>query len=301
VPASLITLIGPGITSEHVSDLERALNAAFDQANAGLAPTEPRHASALADLEIRQWRFDARVGDVRAALDRFVSQTRSQGIEVLITPAHLADAGPRLIVTDVDSTLIRDEVIELLADHAGARDEVAAITESAMRGELDFTQSLVQRVSALAGLEASVHEEVLRALRLSAGVENLCATLKKSGDYIGVVSGGFIEIVEPLAASLGIDFARANRLKVLDGKLTGEVTGTVVDREVKAQTLRAWANECGVPLERTIAIGDGANDLSMLATAGLGVAFNAKPVVAQEADVAIVGERLDVVLAVLGS
>lgn len=300
MPASLITLIGPGIASEHVSALERALEAAFDIKSVPLTLTAPAHAANLSDLEIRQWQFDAPLRSVRAALSQFVTRTRSEGIEALITPAALAQPGPRLIVTDVDSTLIRDEVIELLADHAGARDEVAAVTEAAMRGELDFTQSLIQRVAALAGLDVSVYDKVLNSLRLSAGVENLCHALKRSGDYIGVVSGGFIEIVEPLAAGLGIDYARANRLGVAAGKLTGDVTGTIVDREVKAETLQSWAKECGVPLERTIAIGDGANDLSMLSTAGLGVAFNAKPVVAEQADTTIIGERLDVVLAVLG-
>lgn len=294
MPASLITLIGPAVDAQIIASLEATLPGALS------APPTPG-VGALNGLEVRQWHTESPVAQARAALSDFAASTRALGVEVLVTPAHLAEPGPRLVVTDVDSTLILDEVIELLADHAGSRDEVEAVTEAAMRGELDFTQSLIQRVATLRGLDSSVYEAVLTSLRLSAGVENLCRTLKSSGDFLGVVSGGFIEVVQPLADGLGIDFARANELEIEGGKLTGRVSGTVVDREVKAETLRAWAGQCGVPIERTIAIGDGANDLAMLAAAGLGVAFNAKPVVAAQADTAIVGKRIDVILAALGA
>ncbi|MBD3780418.1 MAG: phosphoserine phosphatase SerB [Micrococcales bacterium] len=196
---------------------------------------------------------------------------------------------------DVDSTLITQEVVELLAAHAGSRDEVAAITERAMRGDLDFTASLRARVATLAGLPVSVFAEVLEEVVVTPGAVELLAELDRRGWPVGLVSGGFVEVVGPLAARLGIPRYRANALEVSGGALTGRVAGEVVDRAVKARTLREYAAETGVPLERTVAIGDGANDLDMLAAAGLGVAFNAKPVVCEQAD-AVVRGRLDAVL-----
>lgn len=197
---------------------------------------------------------------------------------------------------DVDSTLITAEVIELLAEHAGSRAEVADITDRAMRGELDFAASLHARVATLAGLPTSVFADVLAEVRLTPGATELLAELARRGWHVGLVSGGFVEVVGPLADRLGIPRYRANALEVADGRLTGRVRGEVVDRAVKAATLRRFAAETGVPLDRTVAIGDGANDLDMLATAGFGIAFNAKPVVCDQAD-AVVRDRLDAVLA----
>ena len=201
---------------------------------------------------------------------------------------------------DVDSTLLRDEVIELLARHAGREAEVREITERAMRGELDFAQSLRERVAALAGLPATVCEDVRREVRLSRGARTLVATLKDLGLAVGVVSGGFIEVVGPLAEELGITYAAANRLEVADGRLTGRVDGPIVDRAAKADYLRRWAAAENLPLTRTIAIGDGSNDLDMLAAAGLGIAFNAKPVVRASADAALNQPYLDAVLFLMG-
>ncbi len=200
---------------------------------------------------------------------------------------------------DVDSTLVDGEVIEMLAAHAGVLDEVAAVTESAMRGELDFAESLHARVRLLAGLPVEVLETVLAGIRLTPGATELVAAVQAAGWPIGLVSGGFAEVVEPLAARLGIDFVRANRLEVSAGVLTGRVTGPVIDRAAKAAALRELAERHGVDLADTVAVGDGANDLDMIEAAGLGIAFNAKPIVAERADASVRG-RLDAVLPLLG-
>jgi phosphoserine phosphatase len=218
------------------------------------------------------------------------------------TSAH-ADAAPaerRLVVMDVDSTLITGEVVEMLAARAGARAAamVADITEAAMRGELDFTESLHRRVAALAGLPVGVLSQVRDEVELTPGARELLAELHRRGWPVGLVSGGFAEIVEPLAASLGVARTEANRLEVADGVLTGRVVGPVVDRAAKAEALRRFAAAEGLDVARSVAIGDGANDVDMIALAGLGIAFNAKPVVRARAD-ACVDDRLDAVLAVI--
>lgn len=223
-----------------------------------------------------------------------------EGVDIAVSAAGLARRGRRLVVMDVDSTLIQDEVIELLARHAGREAEVAAVTERAMAGELDFEQSLHARVATLEGLDASVLGEVRDAVRLTPGARTLVRTLKRLGFTVALVSGGFIEIVQPIADELGIDHSRANRLEIVDGRLTGRVIGDVVDRQGKATALREFAEAAGLPLARTVAIGDGANDLDMLGTAGLGIAFNAKPVVREQADTAVNVPYLDAVLHLLG-
>jgi len=192
-----------------------------------------------------------------------------------------------LLVLDADSTLLRDEVIELLADEAGRRDEVAAATEAAMRGEVDFAASLRARVAELRGVPVSAFPRVRDRVEPTPGVRELTAAVHERGGVVGVVSGGFHEILDDLAPGLGVDMWRANRLAVRDGALTGEVDGPVVDAAVKAATLEEWAAEHDVPRRATYAIGDGANDLRMLARAGLGLAFNAKPAVRRHADLVI--------------
>ncbi len=203
---------------------------------------------------------------------------------------------PWLIVMDVDSTVIRDEVIELIAGHAGVRDEVAAVTEAAMRGELDFAQSLRARVALLEGLPESVLEEVWGEVRFTPGAHELCAGLRERGHIIALVSGGFTHVVEHIGAALGVQHLRANVLELVDGRLTGRVIGAIVDRAGKAAALRHYAELHDIPLERTVAIGDGANDLDMMEVAAIGIAFNAKPVVQAAADHAINGPRLDAAL-----
>lgn len=201
------------------------------------------------------------------------------------------------VVFDVDSTLIEDEVIELLADVAGKRAEVAEVTERAMRGELDFAESLVERVATLAGLPESVFESVLGRVRITQGAKETIRAIQANGGKVGAVSGGFSQILTPLAKQLNLDFHRANELEVLDGKLTGKVIGDIIDKNAKANALTEWSNQTG--LDQTVAVGDGANDLAMMAIAGLGVAFNAKPIVKEQADVVLEGNDLRELLDVL--
>jgi phosphoserine phosphatase len=223
-----------------------------------------------------------------------------QGVDVAVQSADLLRRGMRLIVMDVDSTLIQGEVIEMLAAHAGCEAEVARVTEAAMRGELDFADSLRERVALLAGLDASCLDDVYADLVLSPGARTTVRTLKRLGYRFAIVSGGFSQITDRLAADLGIDFAAANELEIVDGKLTGRVVGEIVDRAGKARALRRFAAEAGVSEAATIAIGDGANDLDMLSAAGLGIAFNAKPLVQQAAHTAVNVPYLDTVMYLLG-
>ena len=207
-----------------------------------------------------------------------------------------------LVVFDVDSTLIEDEVIELLADVAGKRAEVAAITERAMAGELDFAASLIERVGALAGLPESVFVDVFKRITVTTGAKKLIDAIHAAGGRVGAVSGGFNQVLAPLAELLSLDFARANELEVIDGKLTGKVIGKIIDRTEKKNALLEWAKLAGFEVAQTVAVGDGANDLEMMQAAGLSVAFNAKPIVREQAnlviakhDLAQLGEALGVI------
>ncbi|SJM53086.1 phosphoserine phosphatase SerB [Gulosibacter sp. 10] len=206
-----------------------------------------------------------------------------------------------LVVLDVDSTLIEDEVIELVADYAGVRDRVADVTERAMRGELDFEGSLRERVALLAGVSLEEVAEVRRRIRVTAGVPEMIEAVHAGGGRVGAVSGGFHEILDPLAADLGLDLWRANRFESdAAGRLTGRVSGPIIGREAKAHTLRSWAQSLDVPMERTVAVGDGANDLGMMAIAGLSVAFDAKPVVRERASVVLRDRDMTALLPLLG-
>lgn len=223
-----------------------------------------------------------------------------ESVDVAVERAGLARRAKRLIVFDVDSTLIQGEVIEMLAAHAGVEDEVRQVTEAAMRGELDFSESLRQRVATLAGLDASVIDEVAERIELTPGARTTIRTLRRLGFRCGVVSGGFRQVIEPLAHELELDFVQANTLEIRDGKLTGAVVGEIVDRAAKAVALRRFAAETGVAMEQTVAVGDGANDIDMLNAAGLGIAFNAKPALREVADAALSHPFLDAVLFILG-
>ena len=223
-----------------------------------------------------------------------------QGVDIAVQPVTLLRRGMRLVVLDVDSTLIRGEVIEMLAAHAGVEDEVARITAAAMRGELDFEESLRTRVALLAGLEESALDKVYDAIVVTPGARTMVRTLRRLGYRFAIVSGGFSQITDRLAEDLQIHYARANELEIVDGRLTGRILGKIVDRAGKATALRDFAAEVGVPEAAVIAIGDGANDLDMLNAAGLGIAYNAKPIVQDAADTSVNVPYLDAVLYLLG-
>jgi len=254
----------------------------------------------LAQQPVTCIELDVSGGDPAMLREDLARAAVEQGIDVAVQRGGLHRRALRLIVMDVDSTLIQDEVIDLLAARAGCAAEVAKVTAAAMGGELDFTASLRERVSLLAGLPAEVLEEVRAGLRLTAGARTLIGTLGGLGYKSGIVSGGFIQVIGPLAAELGIGYVAANELEISAGKLTGRLRGPVIDRAGKAEALRRFAADAGVPLSQTVAVGDGANDLDMIAAAGLGVAFNAKPVVRDAADTSLSVPYLDAILYLLG-
>jgi phosphoserine phosphatase len=234
---------------------------------------------------------------LRAAL---ATEAVEQRVDVAVQRAGLHQRAKRLIVMDVDSTLILGEVIELLAEHSGQQQKVKELTDAAMRGELDFEGSLRERVALMAGVDASAIDDVRAKLRLASGARRLVRTLKRLDYKFAIVSGGFSQVTDALVEELGIDYSAANTLEIVDGKLTGRVIGPVIDRAGKAAALERFAAEAKVPISQTVAIGDGANDLDMLQAAGLGIAYNAKAVVKRVADTAVSVPYLDTILFLLG-
>jgi phosphoserine phosphatase len=234
---------------------------------------------------------------LRAAL---VQAAEESGVDIAVEPAGLRRRAKRLVVLDVDSTLIRDEGIDVLAVRAGVGEQVADVTERAMVGELDFADSLRERVALLAGLPLEEVVATRDALRLTPGARTFVRTLRRLGFHVGVVSGGFTVFTDRFVDELDLDFAAANELEVVDGKLTGRVVGGVVDRAGKARALERFAEQFGVPLSQTVAVGDGANDIDMLEAAGLGIAFNAKAALRAAADTSVNLPYLDSILFILG-
>jgi len=237
------------------------------------------------------------VGNIKKSLAEVANTT---SVDIGVQAGGLQRRAKKLVVLDVDSTLIQQEVIELLAEHAGVRPKVKEITDRAMNGEIDFAQALQERVQLLSGLSEKIIDEVRAQITLTPGARTLIRTLKKLHHKVGIVSGGFTEVITPIAQELGIDFIAANHLEIRDGKLTGKTKGDIIDRAGKANALRKFAALADVDLADTVAIGDGANDLDMIALAGLGIAFNAKPLVRASADTSVNTPYLDSVLYLLG-
>jgi phosphoserine phosphatase len=254
----------------------------------------------LADRPVTCIEFDVSGADPAGLRTDLARESVDLGVDVAVQRGGLHRRAMRLVVMDVDSTLLRDEAIELLAARAGCAAEVGEVTAAAMRGEIDFAASLQRRVALLEGLDAAVIDEVATSARLAPGARTLIRTLKRLGYRCGVVSGGFTQITDWLTLELGLDFAEANTLEIADGKLTGRLVGQVIDRPGKERALRHFAAAAGVPLSQTVAVGDGANDLDMISAAGLGVAFNAKPAVRSAADTSLSVPHLDAILYLLG-
>jgi phosphoserine phosphatase SerB len=235
--------------------------------------------------------------ELRTTLATAAKETNT---DIAVERAGLHRRAKRLLVMDVDSTLVQGEIIEMLAEHAGCADQVARVTEATMAGELDFTESLRARVALLRGLPESVLDEVRAKVQLMPGARTLIRTVRRMGFRCGVVSGGFTQFTDDLVRTLGLDFAAANTLEIVDGRLTGRLSGEIVDRAGKARALVHFAQRFEVPLSQTVAVGDGANDIDMLNTAGLGIAFNAKPAVCDAADASLSQPYLDAILFLLG-
>ncbi len=290
-PSLVVTIMAPRVSPEAFSAVARAV--ADGGGNIDRIVRLSRYPVVCFELAVSGGRFE----EVRRALG---SAAATHCLDVAVQPEGLFRRAKRLVVLDVDSTLIQDEIIDLLAEEAGVAAEVAAITAEAMAGQIDFEESLRRRVRSLGGLDVGALERVVGRMRLSPGARTFVRTLKRLGMKVGIVSGGFTFFTDRLADDLALDHARANTLEIVSGRLTGEVVGPIIDRAGKAAMLREIADLEGIPLAQAVAIGDGANDLDMLTIAGLGIAFNAKPVVAEAADTAVSVPYLDAVLFLLG-
>lgn len=288
---SVVTIIGPEVGPDVFGAVAQAI--ASGDGNIDRIFRLSRYPVIAYELAITDGDIDV----MRRALVEVAARTP---VDIAIQAEGLSRRARRLVVLDVDSTLIQNEMIDLLAEEAGVVDQVAEITRRAMEGELDFEEALRQRVKLLAGLDASALDRVAGRIELTPGARTFVATLKKLGMTVGVVSGGFTVFTDRLKERLELDHAEANELEIVDGRLTGGLVGRIVDRRRKAEVLAELCERFGVPVEQSVAVGDGANDLDLLAAAGLGVAFNAKPVLRDAADTTLNVPYLDAALFLLG-
>ena len=254
----------------------------------------------LSRFPVWSYEFLVEGGDSNKLQASLMDVAVEESIDIAVQPYGLSRRSSRLVVLDVDSTLIRNEVIDLLADEAGCREQVAELTDQAMRGDLDYADALEQRVALLQGTPVSAVDRVITQMVLTPGAKTFVRTLRRLGYRIAIISGGFTHFTDHLATQLDLDHAYANRLEIVDGVITGRIEGDIVDAKAKAELLESIAEIEGVPLEQTVAVGDGANDLPMLQKAGLGIAFNAKPVLRGVADTTVNVPYLDAILFMLG-
>lgn len=291
-PGHVVTLLGPRLSPAELSDATRAIAAA----GANISRIVRLSSFPVMSYELLVHHGDE--SELRREL--MAAAAANPGLDVAIQREGLGRRAKRLVVLDVDSTLIQDEMIELLADEAGKLDEVKALTAAAMAGGVDFEESLRSRLALMAGLEETAIDRAWTKLRYTPGARTFVRTLRRLGYTVVIVSGGFTAFTDRLRDDLNLDHAFANQLEIVDGKLTGAVIGPIVDRARKAELLRQVAADSGIPLGQTVAVGDGANDLDMLSAAGLGIAFNAKPIVEEAADASVTVPYLDAILFVLG-
>ena len=291
-PATVVTLLGPDLNPTEVG----AAAAAIADAGANID-----RITRLSRFPVMSYEMLVRNGDVaKLRSNLMLASAAHNRMDVAVQPEGIGRRAKRLVVLDVDSTIIVDEVIDLLAEEAGSLEVVQKLTAEAMAGAIDFEASLRRRVQCLKGLDQSHVARAQARMRYTPGTRTFARTLRRLGYTMAIVSGGFTVFTDRIAEDLGLEHSYANVLEVVDGKLTGELVGPIVDRERKAECLRSIAEEVNVPLSQTVAVGDGANDLDMLSEAGLGIAFNAKPIVSEAADTALSVPYLDAILFVLG-